>query len=151
MAKNTEKKLKEVTQKLFDLLGIEVKIGVTQKEDSTEVSLEGEDLGILIGQHGENLESLQLFLSLAANKGSEDWKSVTLDIGGWRKQREESLRAMIERSINKLRERGQEIALPTMSAGQRRMAHVIISEYAGLSSQSVGEEPQRYIIIRKED
>jgi len=154
MAKETKldkvKELEKITQELFKLLEVNPKVEISEDEESIKVDVQGENLGLLIGQNGENLDSLQLILSLILNKKTGEWKPLSVDIGDWKKEKEEGLKRMIEGHINSLLEQNSETSLPPMSASQRRLAHVIIGQYSGLTSQSVGEEPNRYIIIRKD-
>ncbi len=154
MAKKTKidkvGELKKIISELLKLLEVNPKLKITEDEESIKVDIQGEDLGLLIGQYGETLESLQLILSLILNKRTGEWKPLTVDIGDWKKQKEESLRRMVDKEINSLSEEKKEVSLPAMSASQRRASHIIVSEYTGLKSESFGEEPNRYVIIRKE-
>lgn len=143
---------KELTEELLSKLGVKAEINTSEQDAAIHIGVEGEDLGILIGYHGENLEAVQLILGLMINKklGGEEWVPVSLDVGGWRKERSEALRSMIDKAEMELKENKESVELPPMSASQRRMVHVLLSDYKGLTSESAGEEPNRRVIIKKE-
>ena len=143
---------KELTEELLSKLGVKAKIGVSEQDDAIHIGLEGDDLGILIGFHGENLEAVQLILSLMINKKleGEEWLPVNLDVGGWRKERAEVLKSMINKAELELKGNKSSVELPPMSASQRRMVHVLLADYEGITSESTGEEPNRKVIIKKE-
>lgn len=143
---------KELTEELLSKLDIKAKIDTSEQDAAIHIGVEGEDLGILIGYHGENLEAVQLILGLMINKklGGEEWVPVNLDIGEWRKERYEVLRSMVDKAEMELKENRESVELPPMSASQRRMVHVLLSDYKGITSESVGEEPNRKVIIKKE-
>lgn len=143
---------KELTEELLSKLGVKAEINTSEQDAAIHIGVEGEDLGILIGYHGENLEAVQLILGLMINKklGGEEWVPVSLDVGGWRKERSEALRSMIDKAEVELKENKESVELPPMSASQRRMVHVLLSDYKGLTSESAGEEPNRRVIIKKE-
>ena len=95
---------KKLTKNLLELIGVEAKVAAVGEEDLVRVDIDGDDLGLLIGYRGENLESLQLVLGIILNKklNLDPWRPVLLDVGGWREQREEALRNLIAKEIQKL-------------------------------------------------
>lgn len=147
----------ELTKKLFsqilDQIGLEAEISVKEKDKTIDVSVSGDNLGALIGYHGETLASLQLLITLMVNKTlkNEDWQRITVDIGNWRAERRGALKEIVERSIDQLEATNQEkIGLPPTSAAERREIHVIISEeFQNYESFSEGEEPDRRVFLRK--
>lgn len=147
----------ELTKKLFsqilDQIGLEAEISVKEKDKTIDVSVSGDNLGALIGYHGETLASLQLLTTLMVNRTlkNEDWQRITVDIGNWRAERSGALKEIVERSIDQLEATNQEkIGLPSMSAAERREIHVIISEeFQNYESFSEGEEPDRRVFLRK--
>ena len=154
MAKKTEKinpqkKVEQIVIDTMDLLGFDATVKV-EVGDQITINIDGSDLGLLIGSHGEHLESLQIFFNIAVNKIlGGDWKVVILDIGGWGKEKEEDLRALVSEEVAKLDDENQEVSLPPMTPSQRRTVHVIASEYKGIETSSVGDEPERRVVLRK--
>ena len=154
MAKKTEKinpqkTVEQIVTDTMGLLGFDTNVKV-EVGDQITINIGGEDLGLLIGSHGEHLESLQTFFSVAINKNlGGEWKIVILDIGGWRKEKEEDLKALVSREVAKLDHENHEVSLPPMTPSQRRTVHVIASEYKGIETSSVGDEPERRVVLRK--
>ena len=154
MAKNSAQELtKKLFSKIIDQVGLEAELEVKEKDNTVTVNVEGDNLGALIGYHGETLASLQLILSLMVNREfkSEQWQRVIVDIGNWRQERSSALKEMVERSVEQLENGGQEkIGLPSMNAAERREIHVIISEeFPIYESVSEGEEPDRRVFLRR--
>ncbi|MEX0617241.1 MAG: R3H domain-containing nucleic acid-binding protein [Candidatus Woykebacteria bacterium] len=143
---------KETTEELLKLLNIEAGVKAESLESSISIDISGEDLGLLIGHQGDNLEALQLVLGLIVNNkknGPADWTPVSVDVGGWREEKSQALKSMIENIAAEIEKEGGERALPPMPASQRRMAHLILADFPGLISESDGEEPNRRVIIKK--
>ncbi len=154
MAKNSAQELtKKIFSEILDFVGLEAKVSIKEKDNTVNVNVEGENLGALIGYHGETLASLQLLLSLMVNKNlkSEDWQRVVVDIGNWREERSNTLKEMIESTVEQLEEGSEEkTGLPSMSSSERREVHVIISEeFPNYESISEGEEPDRRVFLRR--
>jgi len=151
-ANKIEKEAHSLVEKILKLLGIDAKITVLANSELIKIEIDGQDSGLLIGYRGENLESLQLLLGIILNKKLEAgaWRPVLVDVGGWRKSREEALRSLIEREVARLPGARGFVELPPMPPAQRRTAHILVSQYEGLTSESAGEEPNRYVVIKKE-
>ena len=146
-----KKETKVFTEKLLGLLDVKAKVEVEADADLIKVMIFGEDLGLLIGYRGENLESLQLILGIAINKklSLEPRMPVVVDIDGWRQQREESLRSLVEKETKNISSKNPSVELPPMPPSQRRTVHLLVKEQDGLTSESSGEEPNRYVVIKK--
>ncbi|OGY22472.1 MAG: hypothetical protein A2126_04675 [Candidatus Woykebacteria bacterium GWB1_45_5] len=145
-----EKEAQDLIAELIKMLGIEAKAQVTVSSELIKIDIDGQDLGLLIGRRGENIESLQLLLGLILNKklSGDTWQPVLIDVGGWRKAQEESLRSLVERQVAKLSAGRGWVELPPMPPAQRRVVHVLVSEHKGLESESTGEEPNRFVVIK---
>ena len=154
MAKNDSKIAQKLATELVGKIGVKADIEVQESEESLKVKISGENLGALIGYHGQTLESLQLILSLMINnkKNESEWTRVVVDIGSYREERENTLKEMVDRAIEDLEVNGKkEVVLPPMNPSERRAAHVIVSEnYPEMQTLSEGEEPYRRIkLLRK--
>jgi spoIIIJ-associated protein len=156
MAKKTEsnkieKEAQSLVEKILRLLGAEAKVAVVADTELIKIEIDGENLGLLIGYRGENLESLQLLLGIILNKrlGEGAGRPVLVDVGGWRKSREESLQILVEKELAKLSKGRSYVDLPPMPPSQRRAVHILVGQHDGLVSESVGEEPNRHVVIKK--
>ncbi len=150
---SAEKLTNDFVSNLIEKIGLKADVSVVESEESIAVNINGDNLGALIGFHGETLESLQLITSLFLNNKLKEgeWKRVVVDIGNWRKERSTALGSMLENSISEIEQQGLEkLVLPSMSASQRREVHVIVSEqFPEYATQSEGEEPNRKIVLFK--
>lgn len=146
------KEIQKLTQDLLTLMGLKAEIEVVDNEDFIAVNIEGDDLGLLIGYRGENVESFQLILGLLINRklSFENWRPILVDVGGWRKQREESLKSLVEKEIQNMAPDQESVDLPPMSPTQRRSIHLIVEDREGFSSSSAGEGSGRHVVITRD-
>ena len=121
-------------------------------EDGTRrITIVGDDASVLIGHHGDTLDALQYLANLASakknSKGERDKSRVTLDIEGYRKKREETLRALARRMAAKAQRNRRSVMLEPMSAYERRIIHSEIQGIEGVSTNSIGADNNRKIVI----
>ena len=121
-------------------------------DDGTRrITIKGEDASTLIGHHGDTLDALQYLANLASAKknvhGERDKSRVTLDIEGYRAKREETLRALARRMAQKALKNRRSVMLEPMSAYERRIIHSEIQNIDGVSTNSIGSDNNRKIVI----
>ena len=138
--------------RLIDNLGINVGAELYRCEDGTRrIVLTGDDAGVLIGHHGETLDALQYLSNLACTKknenGERDHSRVTLDIQGYRAKREETLRALARAKAQKALRTGRNVMLEPMNAYERRIIHSEIQTISGVSTNSIGSDNNRKVVI----
>lgn len=138
--------------RLIDNLGINVGAELYRCEDGTRrIVLTGDDAGVLIGHHGETLDALQYLSNLACTKknenGERDHSRVTLDIQGYRAKREETLRALARAKAQKALRTGRNVMLEPMNAYERRIIHSEVQTISGVSTNSVGSDNNRKVVI----
>ncbi len=143
---------KKLTEELLSKTGVDAKVEVEDTPDGTKVNIIGEDLGILIGFHGETLKAIQTLLGVMVNheKGDEDWSRILVDVGSWRESRQTSLEEMAQNAVNKALESKLPCALPPLSPDERRLVHMYLQEQVGVSSHSEGEGSERHIVVLPE-
>ncbi len=121
------------------------------EDGSRRITLNGEDASILIGHHGDTLDALQYLANLASARknirGERDKSRVTIDIGGYRAKREETLRALARRMAAKALRNRRSVMLEPMSAYERRIIHSEVQGIEGVSTNSVGSDNNRKIVI----
>lgn len=150
MAVLDEKEIEKIASQFFEKLGVDSEIQVKQDEEKNIlIEASGENLGILIGYHGETLEALQLLLGIIINNElkSEDWHRVLLDVGGWRDERQEALKNLVSKALARVKETRQVVDLPPMPASQRRFVHTLLSEEPEIEAHSELEGPDRHIVV----
>jgi len=128
-------------------MDLKVEMKVTERENTVYVSMEGPDLGILIGRRGETLDALQYLVSLSANRHQDERKKIILDIEGYRKRREETLQRLAAKLADKAKQRGRNVVLEPMSSQERRIIHTALQGRDDIYTFSEGEEPYRKIVI----
>lgn len=120
-------------------------------DGSRRIIVSGNDAAVLIGHHGDTLDALQYLTNLASarknSKGERDKSHVTIDIEGYRKKREETLRALARRMANKAKRNKRSVMLEPMSAYERRIIHSEIQGIEGVSTNSIGSDNNRKIVI----
>ena len=145
-------KIEKTAQKLighFDPKAkLAVEMGSSPAGEGCNINIETELSGLMIGRHGETLEALQHLLRLLISKDEEEFVPLVLDIAGYRALRQQELEELARNLAEKVKTYGGSEMLPTMSAYERRLVHLILQDIEGIESASEGEEPYRRIIIR---
>ena len=133
-------------------IGLSAEAELYACEDGTRrITIVGDDAATLIGHHGDTLDALQYLANLASArknaKGERDKSRVTIDIEGYRKKREETLRALARRMAAKALRNKRSVMLEPMSAYERRIIHSEIQGIEGVSTNSIGSDNNRKIVI----
>lgn len=124
-----------------------------QQEDGTlRIDVAGDADRILIGHRGETLNALQLIVNLAAHQGSEEdtetaHRRITVDVGGYRHRREETLTRLARRLAMKAIRTRHKVSLEPMNSYERRIIHSALSDMRDVTTQSQGEDPNRFVVI----
>jgi spoIIIJ-associated protein len=135
------------------LKDMELNATVTIHEDGAGealITISGEDAGTLIGHHGDTLDSLQYLVNLAANKKETDerkYTRISIDIENYREKREETLKKLARHMAEKAKRTGRNVVLEPMNAYERRIIHSEVQGIEGASTNSVGVEGNRRVII----
>ncbi len=137
---------------------MELQLTVASKpgnNDDTLITVDGEGAGILIGHHGETLDSLQYLANLAANKKvkgeKREYVKITLDVEGYRAKREEALRALARRMAAKVVKGKKSVMLEPMNPYERRIIHSEVQGIEGVSTNSIGSENNRRVVMFLDD
>ncbi len=130
----------------------ETTVSMTEGENGEKrISVDGDSAGVLIGHHGETLDSLQYLTNLAANKKIEGEKreyiKVTVDVEGYRAKREETLRSLARRMADKVLRYKKSVMLEPMNPYERRIIHSEVQNIAGVATNSIGSENNRRVVI----
>jgi len=146
----------EFLQTLLKDMEIEAEITVTPRDDGEKLlCIEGKNVGILIGHHGETLDSLQYLANLAANRKEDgekrEFTKITIDIENYRAKREETLRALARRMADKVVKYKKSIMLEPMNPYERRIIHSEVQNIKGVATNSIGSENNRKVVIYLED
>lgn len=151
-----EPSVKEATEEFLHTLlaDMNLEAGITcEEKENGEIAfqLTGDGLGVLIGHHGDVLESLQYILSLVTNRHGDDYVRVTVDIENYRAKREEALCALARRTAARVKKTGRNVTFEPMSAYERRIIHSQAQEIEGVTTHSVGSGDQRRVVMSSTD
>lgn len=147
----TDKERKDVEQlieKLFSLLEIEGTFTLEEQVDILDVMMETKDTGIVIGYHGEVLESLQLVLSLAIAKKLGRFVRVSIEVDGYKKNRTEYLHNLAMQVKEKALSENKEQILSALKSWERRIIHLYLQNDEQVTSESEGEGKERVLVIK---
>lgn len=131
-------------------IGIHGNMDSYREDDDIFISVTGADCGSAIGRHGETLEAISYMTNLVANKNSENRVRVHIDIGGYRKHREQVLTGLANKAAFKAKKTGRSVAMEAMNPAERRIVHSFLQNVSGVSTHSEGEEPERRVIVTPE-
>ncbi len=135
---------------LADMGVADTEITAEEADGTCKISLEGQDLGFIIGRRGETLDALQYLVSLVANRNG-GYRRVTLDIGNYREKREGTLSALARKHAHQAAKNGRKTTLEPMNPYERRIIHTAVQQVEGATSWSVGSEPNRRVVIGPSD
>ncbi len=136
---------------LFELLHITACTELVSEGDKVEINVTAADTNSVIGKHGTMLDAIQTLAGAVANTGREDYKRVVVDCENYRENREGTLNKLAENLAQKAIRIGKKIQLEPMNPYERRIIHAALSEREGVSTQSEGKEPNRYVVIVPEN
>jgi spoIIIJ-associated protein len=145
---------KEILEQLVEMMGyqasVEVTTGATAKITVYGANEEEKEaLGALIGRKGERLSALQHLLNLMLSRKMGSWTRVLVDVEDYRGRRERQLIEVATRAAERVSETGQMLQLEPMSALERRWVHLALRDVDGITTQSIGEEPTRRVVVLK--
>jgi spoIIIJ-associated protein len=145
----------EILERLLDLMRVEAR--VTSRPPATPgdgmgmvmavLDVQGDDLGMLIGRRGETLASLQYVVNLMLARRVHAKVMVGIDVGGYRRRREESLRNLANRLADRVRATGQSITMEPMPPNERRIVHITLQDNPNVITVSIGEGEGRKVAI----
>jgi spoIIIJ-associated protein len=151
----------EILQRL--MIGMRIRGHITRRDPSEEgeaafaddqdsvvlnvTGLNERDQSILIGRRGETLDALQFILNLILGRKVDLWARVIIDVEGYRLRRKLALINLARRTAEQVQTRRQAIPLEAMSAHERRIVHMTLSEHPAVTTESTGAEPERRVVV----
>ena len=140
---------KDFLKDVLKTMGIDALISVDFDEESNNmfIKLDLNNMGILIGKHGQTLDSLQYLTSLVVNKSSEEYIRVILDINNYREKRKTTLENLADKLADKAIRRRENVELEPMNPYERRIIHSYLQGREDITTYSVDEGINRHLII----
>jgi spoIIIJ-associated protein len=142
------KQIEDIVEKLFSNLEIEGTFEVQTNEEFVEILMETRDTGLVIGYHGEGLESLQLMLSLMISKKIGRFQRVSIEVDGYKKNRTEYLHKIAMQTKEKALSENKEQVLVSLKPWERRIVHMYLQNDDQVISESTGEGKERVLVIK---
>lgn len=138
----------EVLQEILRNMGFICEIETSESTETVIFNIRTEDSGMLIGSRGANLSALQYLARLLTFKKLGQTEHFIVDVEGYKKEREEFLRELARQAAERVRETKESLLLKPMLAYERRVVHAEIGLLPDITTESVGEEPERRILIK---
>jgi spoIIIJ-associated protein len=124
-------------------------VKIEKQQDGKQVTfmITGEQVGLLIGKHGQTLNSLQLLTQLVANRHAKEYVSIIVDAENYRERREKTLIQLAQKLAEKAVKTGKEVKLEPLPAHERKIIHTALADHKKVTTYSVGTEPHRYVVV----
>ena len=139
--------MRSILERVIEALDVEASIDVSESERQITGTIDGEDVGRLIGRRGQTIDAVQLLCYRAAFQGFQDRKRVVVDAAGYRQRRREMVERQADRAAERALDSGKEIELEPMTPTERKIVHDHLVDRTGLETFSEGEEPERCVIV----
>ena len=143
-----DKTIKTTIKEFFKIIGVDGDIEIKEEEDIIEINLATEESGIVIGHHGDTLESLQLILALVLQKKTGVFKRVSVEVGDYKKNRSEWLTNLANETKDRVLAENREVHLYDLKSCERRVVHLILQNDKEVISESTGEGKDRILVVR---
>lgn len=137
----------EILDMLLGLLGVQGKVEVLSDELPLALDIKGDDLGILIGRRGQTLASLEYITKLVVVGRLKAWLPLTVDVGGYKKHRRDSLQRLALYIAEQVKSRRRPITMEPMPANERRIVHLALADDPDVTTQSIGEGENRKVVV----
>ena len=148
LIKSAGEAAKEFLSSVFGSMDLKADMEIEENEESLLIRIRGNNIGIIIGRRGETLDSLQYLTSLIVNRNRKDYrKRVIIDIENYRQKREETLVKLAHRLAERVVKYRKNITLEPMNPYERRIIHSSLQNNKLVNTYSVGEEPNRRVVI----
>jgi len=140
--------LREIIQQLLVYLELPFELKSNYDGERLRLDLYGDELGALIGYHGQALNSLQLLLNLIVYKQYPEAPRVVIDVNDYRREREVFLEKLAQRAADRVRFLQTQIVLSPMSSFERYVIHKALAEDASVTTESTGEGSSRRVVVK---
>ncbi|HEX4734384.1 MAG TPA: R3H domain-containing nucleic acid-binding protein [Thermoleophilaceae bacterium] len=141
-------RVREVVGRVIAALGLDASVEVVETADEIRATVDGPDeMGRLIGRHGQTIDALQHLAWRAAFHDADERKAVVVDAAGYRQRREEALQRQADRAASEALRYGRPVELDPMSASERKTVHNYLADRSDVETHSEGDEPERRLVV----
>jgi len=140
-------RVRAIVARVVNALGLHATVDIDETDEEIRATVNGDDLGLLIGKHGSTIDALQHLAFRAAFRGDAVRKQVTVDAAGYRERRETALHRMADRAAAEALRYDRPAELEPMRAPERKIVHTYLSERGDVETHSEGDEPDRRLVV----
>jgi spoIIIJ-associated protein len=140
-------RVRELLEHVLEAVGVPAQIEIAESDDEVAANLVGEDLGLLIGRHGQTIDAIQHLAYRVAYRDADQRKRVTVDAAGYRERRAALLQQDADEAVEEALSSGEPVALDAMNAVERRVVHEYLRDRPGIETYSEGTEPDRHLVV----
>jgi spoIIIJ-associated protein len=141
-------RVREVVGRVIDALALDASVDVTENAEEIRATVDGPDeMGRLIGRHGQTIDALQHLAWRAAFHDRDERKNVIVDAAGYRQRREEALQRQANRAASEALRFDRPVELEPMSASERKTVHNYLADRSDVETHSEGDEPERRLVV----
>ena len=139
---------RELLERVVATLGLDASVRVEDDDQEVRATVTGADLGVLIGRHGQMIDSLQYLANALAHRAmGEGRRRIVVDAAGYRARRAATLEALARRTAEQASATGRRVELEPMSAVERRIVHEVLKDDPEVTTESEGTEPNRFVVV----
>lgn len=140
-------RVRQLVVRVVSALELRASVDVEESDDEIRATINGEDLGLLIGRHGSTIDALQHLATRAAFRGIVERKRVVVDAAGYRERRDAQLRRAADRAAEDAVSFRRAVELEPMSAPERKAVHQYLTQRTDVETHSEGDEPERRLVV----
>ena len=140
-------RVRGVVSRVVSALGLRASVDIEEGAEEIRATVNGDDLGLLIGRHGATIDALQHLAMRAAFHSSADHKAVVVDAAGYRERREAALKRAADRAVEDALSFGRAVELEPMGPQERRIVHLYLRDRVEVQTHSEGDEPDRRLVV----
>ena len=143
--------IKETIIEITKLMGMEVNLEVRRRDDNITIKIFSDHNAVLIGRNGKAIEALQTIIRQIVHNETKEFIGVILDVENYKEKRVKNLEYLAKKVAREVKETKVETKLDSMNSYERRIIHSILSDNKYVYTESVGEEPNRCVVIKPKE
>jgi spoIIIJ-associated protein len=140
-------RVRAVVARVAQALGLRATVDIEESGDEIRATVNGDDLGLLIGKHGVTIDAVQHLAFRAAFRGREERRQVVVDAAGYRERREAALHRLADRAVADALDFGRAVELEPMRPAERKVVHLYLRDRTDVETHSEGDDPDRRLVV----
>jgi spoIIIJ-associated protein len=141
--------VRDLVERIVAAMGVRARVDTVETDDTVAAVVNGADLGVLIGRHGQTIDAVQYLLNTIVHRAhGDERKEIVVDAAGYRERRRETLEQLAVRSAERALRDLDRVELEPMTAIERKVVHLRLADYDGVETFSEGAEPNRYVVVQ---